>query len=315
METPAVVERRFRADGAVTAELDASLAPSGTRNAPSGVVGPPPAAVAPGTANVIHTADGARDYGYQGALVAGVLLFGWCVPALMEVVGPGWLTAGWVEVGFRRPVYSGADLALRVEGQAQSTAETSVASVVASLLLSTDEGPCVQGRAGLGAAPWSAELADLSRRAVEPALAQADKPALTLETPAGDLRTLDATVSNEAASAFGRSQPEPMEEYGGDRPAVHPAILARQMISLLGHTYDYGRPSIHVSTHLQLLAPVPAGAPLALCGRLVETYERRGHEYAVTDGVLYGAGPQPLARLRHTNIFRVARRAPDQVRS
>jgi hypothetical protein len=183
-------------------------------------------------------------------------------------------------------------------------------SPTASVLMTTEEGPCVEGRAGLGRAPWSSDLSLLARRGPDPAPAGADKPQLSLGSPPADLLTLDATVGTDTATAFGRSQPEPMEAFTTDRPAVHPAILARQMISLLSHTYDYGRPSIHVSTQLENLAAVPAGEPLALCGRLVETYERRGHHYAVTDGVLYGAAPEPLARLRHTNIFRVARRGP-----
>jgi len=301
LATPAV-QRRLRADVTVTEDLDLSLALPPAPGAD--------AAPAAGTANVIHTAGGARDYGYEGALVAGVLLFGWCVPAVVEVLGPEWLTSGWVQVSFRRPVYSGTELDLRVEQGPVSTAEPGFVSATASVQMSSEEGSCVEGQAGLGPSPWSAEIAGLPRRAAEPARAGGDKPHLMLGTPAADLRTLDATVPVHAARAFGRSQPEPMDAFSTDPPVVHPAILARQMISLLGHTYDYGRPSIHVSTQLENLALVPAGEPLALSGRLMETYERRGHHYAVTDGVLYGAGPEPLARLRHTNIFRVARRDP-----
>lgn len=310
MDTP-TVRRRLRADVTVTEELDAGLAASPPPVGQSESPVPPRPTPEAGTANVIHTAEGARDYGYQGALVAGVLLFGWCVPAVVEVLGPEWITSGWAQVSFRRPVYSGTELDLRVEPRPTPAAEAGLDDGTASVELASAEGSCVEGQAGLGPPSWSGEIADLPRRSVEPALTSTAKPHLTLATPAGDLRTLDATVGSQAAMAFGRSQPEPMEVFCAERPAVHPAILARQMISLLGHTYDYGRPSIHVSTQLENLARVPAEEPLSLSGRLMQTYERRGHHYAVTDGVLYGDGPEPLARLRHTNIFRLARRDPN----
>lgn len=305
-----MVEHRIRADVAVTEELDASLAA-----APPDRAGPTPGSTGTdsATGNAIHTAEGARDYGYEGALVAGVLLFGWCVPSVLDELGPEWLTDGWAEVNFRRPVYSGAKLIVRVappagDGRTGRT-ETAPGSAPAAVTLSVEDDLCVQGEVGRGRAPWSDQLADLPARRPDPALAPGDKPALQLGMGASDLRTLDATVSAEAARAFGRSQPQPLASFGSDRPLVHPAILARQMISLLGHSYDYGRPSIHVSTHLENRGPVPAGEPLALSGRLVRTYERRGHEYAVIDAALYGPGDGPLARLRHTNIFRVARRS------
>ena len=307
MALPAA-HRRLRAEATVTDDLDADLAVSPAADGRAATPTPTPAPAA-GTANVIHTAGGARDYGYQGALVAGVLLFGWCVPAVMEVLGPEWVTAGWAEVGFRRPVYTGTELDLVVERRLPPPTGD-LAPVTASVVMATAEGSCVEGGVGLGRAPWSADIARLPRREPEPPLADTDKPPLTLGTSAGELRTLDATVGTGAAMAFGRAQPEPLDRFCSDPPMVHPAILARLMISLVSHSYDYGRPSIHVSTQLENLAPVPAGVPLTLSGRLMDTYERRGHHYAVTDGSLYGPGPEPLARLRHTNIFRVARRPP-----
>ena len=301
MDRAEVVERRLRAETAVTDELDAGLAGALDRGDP----GPGSQGTGPPTANVIHTAEGARDFGYEGALVAGVLLFGWTVPAVVDALGTEWLGAGWADVSFRRPVYTGADLSVRIE--ARGRAEDSP-DPVAGLTVSKDGEVCVDGEVGTGRAAWAVEIADLPPREPDPAVEI--KPPLVLGAEDVDLRTLDASVDVRTARAFGRSQPEPLAVFCDDRPLVHPAVLARQMISLLGHTYDYGRPSIHVSTRLQNLAPVPAGEPLRLSGRLVRTYERKGHHYAVTDGVLHGAGPEPLARLRHTNIFRVARRQP-----
>src|SRR5690606_18915927 len=34
--------------------------------------------------NKIHTADGGSAYGFQGALIGGVTIYGWCIPAILE---------------------------------------------------------------------------------------------------------------------------------------------------------------------------------------------------------------------------------------
>jgi hypothetical protein len=40
-------------------------------------------------------------------------------------------------------------------------------------------------------------------------------------------------------------------------------------------------------------------------GRFVEAYERNGHHYAVVDGLVTTLAGAPIARLRHTTIFRI----------
>ncbi|MEO9256657.1 MAG: hypothetical protein ABI305_14060 [Tepidiformaceae bacterium] len=78
---------------------------------------------------------------------------------------------------------------------------------------------------------------------------------------------------------------------------------------LLAYSYDYGRPSIHASSHIQNFARIPAGQELALTGHFVAAYEQRGHHYAVFDGSVRSvADGREFARLRHTNIFQVAHR-------
>ena len=42
--------------------------------------------------NVIHSPDEAARYGYEGALITGVVVFGWAVPAILEVLGDDWLS-------------------------------------------------------------------------------------------------------------------------------------------------------------------------------------------------------------------------------
>ncbi|MBA4180748.1 MAG: hypothetical protein C0506_09190 [Anaerolinea sp.] len=250
--------------------------------------------------NAIHAADGARQYGYQAALVGGVTVYGWCVPTILEAAGEAWLDSGWAEVHFRRPTYPGDEMSVRanLEGETWS--------------LSADKAggeTCVRGQFGLGEAPWLGLLERSSRLAGDPE--PAEREWLTLENaPIGkDLLTLPLNISaDEARQTATKQLRETNPLFIGDRPLIHPSTIARQMMTLLAYSLDYGRPSIHVSTHIQHLARVESGQFLLLTGHFVSAYEQKGHHYAIFDGTLINGAGTELARIRHTNIFKVAKR-------
>ena len=93
----------------------------------------------------------------------------------------------------------------------------------------------------------------------------------------------------------------------GDTPLLHPGWVAGRMTALLHHSYNYG-PAIHARSHIQNLARAEAGQTLTVAGHFCEAFERKGHHYAVFDGVIISEDGQDLARLRHTTIFQVAKR-------
>lgn len=249
--------------------------------------------------NRIHTTDGAQQYGFRGALVGGVHLYGWMVPAIVEAVGSGWLDHGWIHIRFRRPTYPGSEVTVRI------TADPAEGSFHLQALGDGGQA-CVVGDLGLGDAPWIGQFQLSSRAEPDPPLDA--RPVLTLDdAPIGaELRTLPFDPPSELLQS--------MVDRGMHRlvvdgpPALHPAVVAGQMIPLLAYSYDYGRPSIHVSSHVQNLARPDPDEPLVLTGRFIDAYERNGNHCAVVDGNLLGAGGRELARIRHTNVFRVRTR-------
>jgi hypothetical protein len=80
------------------------------------------------------------------------------------------------------------------------------------------------------------------------------------------------------------------------------------MTRLLHHSYNYG-PAIHARTHLQNLARAEAGQTVTVAGHFHQAYERKGHHYAVFDGVILSEDGRELVKMRHTTIFQVAKRA------
>jgi hypothetical protein len=63
-----------------------------------------------------------------------------------------------------------------------------------------------------------------------------------------------------------------------------------------------------VSTHIQHFGRVEAGQELRLTGHFVNAYEQKGHHYSVFDGTIIDAANKELARIRHTNIIKVAKK-------
>jgi len=249
--------------------------------------------------NAIHAADGARQYGYRAALVGGVTVYGWCVPTILEAAGETWFDNGWAEIQFRRPTYPGDEMTARatpVDGAWSITADKQEGET------------CVRGQFGLGEAPWLGMLSRSSRLEADPELEKREW--LTLENaPVGkDLRTLPLNISpDEARETATKQLRETNPLFIGEQPLVHPSTIARHMMTLLAYSYDYGRPSIHVSTHIQHLARVESGQELLLAGHFQNAYQLKGHHYAIFDGTLLTPAGRELARIRHTNIFKVAK--------
>jgi len=79
------------------------------------------------------------------------------------------------------------------------------------------------------------------------------------------------------------------------------------MSPLLHHSFDYG-PAIHARSHIQNLAPAYSGQTFTVAGHFREAFERKGHHYAVIDGLILAEDGAPLAQVRHTTIFQVAKR-------
>ena len=251
----------------------------------------------PDISNPIHSTEVAAQYGYRGALVGGVTVYGWLTPVIVEALGERWLSDGWADVRFRRPVFPGDALTARAELRSDS---------LASVAMVNAEGVgAIEGEAGVGNAPWLAELRLPVRRAAEAAPAQL--PPLTLETaPIGeDLRPMPVFWSLEDARAWAADkQRDTSARWTGPEAIVHPSWLAARMTPLIHHSYNYG-PAIHTRTQVQHVATAKAGQLFTVAGHFLKAYEEKGHHVAVVDGVILNEENAEVARIRHTTIFRI----------
>lgn len=251
----------------------------------------------PTISNPIHSTEVAAKYGFRGALVGGVTVYGWFTPTILEVLGERWLRDGWADVRFRRPVFPGDEMTARAEAGAGG-------SVVLSMLL-PDGDTAITGTAGNGRAAWFHQLTPPNARSAEP---KPDTvPMLEVESAPADaeLRPMPVPYSVEEASVYATNlQKDGSGRFTGEGALIHPGWIAARMTPLLKHSFDYG-PSIHIRSQVQHLAPGVAGQAFTMVGRFLQAYEQNGHHVAELDGSLLAEDGAEIARMRHTTIFRI----------
>lgn len=250
----------------------------------------------PTISNPIHSTEVAAQYGFRGALVGGVTVYGWFTPPILELLGDGWLSNGWADVRFRRPVFPGDAMTAR--------AERTTEGIDLKMIL-PDGDTAIVGTGGLGNAAWFAELTPpvIREAEVKPEVL----PILTLETAPGrsELRPMPVPYSIEDATTYAtKLQRDESGRFAGDGGLIHPGWIAARMTPLLKHSYEYG-PSIHIRSQVQHLATAKAGQAFTMVGTFLRAYEQNGHHVAELDGSLLAEDGTECARMRHTTIFRI----------
>jgi hypothetical protein len=251
----------------------------------------------PDILNPIHSTAVAAQYGFRAALVGGVTVYGWLTPVILEVLGERWLSAGWADVRFRRPVYPGDALTARCEAVGDGSARVA--------MVNAEGVACIEGEVGNGMAAWVSSFHSPVRRIAEERPAQLLRLTLDSAPTDQDLRPVLVPWSRDDARTWAlEKQRDDADRWTGESAIVHPSWIAARMTPLLHHSFDYG-PSIHTRSQVQHLAVAPAGQAFTVAGHFIQAYEEKGHQYAELDGVLLGEDGHELARMRHTTIFRI----------
>ena len=246
-------------------------------------------------ANPIH-AEGASAYGYDRPIVAGLSSYGWAAASLIELFGEGWLSLGWADMAFRRPVFAGDRL-------------TTTATLV-------DDGTCtyeqrneagkvtVDGRAGLGLAPFHREWRlPVSRTAQPPAVGG---PVLLPEqAPVDeDYPAMAVTLTAESnrrwwADRLGDPHPRYHE---GDTPIAHPSWVPGQMTPLIRHSYRFIA-GIHTTGRVQYLRPIRAPRTVTVAGRWIGNERRKDRWWSTSDAVFCDEDGTELAYCQQSQIL------------
>lgn len=233
----------------------------------------------PDIINPIHSTVGGTKYGFSGALVGGVTVYGWAAESVLAVLGEEWLSNGWAEVAFKRPVYPGDALVIQLDDDGEPGYRLTVAG--------EDGAPKVSGRVGLGRAPWFDTLA--APVTLHPEVPEhVEHTPLTLDTVQIGKQLipilLQATVAEAREYALSK-QRSTDERFIGDAPLLHPALIAGFETRLAYGQFDFS-PGIHVNSYLQHLARPEAGEGYVATGSFIDAFEKNGRHHGVVDGSL-----------------------------
>ena len=267
--------------------------------------------------NIIHSTEGAASFGFAGALVGGVTVYSWAVPALIDGLGEEWLDSGWIDFRLRRPTYPGDEITTRVipaeaplsprsAGGDVPKGQKRVPTAAVEFTMAKASGEvCIAGTAGMGEAEFYRDLAVAQSRVAVP---EADPPTMLTRDnlPVGeDLPAMAVPMSNEEAAEYAdHFARDPHPRWRGADARLHPGWIAGRCTRLIRHTYNY-RAGIHAGSQIQMLGPLKAGQTLAVSGHMTDGYRRKLHEYCLLDVTISDESGEDLARLRHRTIYQV----------
>ena len=245
-------------------------------------------------ANKIHSDEGAAKYGFAGGLVPGVGLYAYLTRPVADALGREWLERGAMSAKLIKPVYDGEKV------QARATVVNNDPIELGLELLNQAE-LCAIGSAGL---PDSSPAIDPNEYqfCAPPNGSQARTATIASFSIGDTLGSLEFNLDLKGElSQFLDNVVERSPIYGS---VCHPAFWIAQANEILMRNIALG-PWIHTASETRHYALAKDGEPLSLRGRVIDLYERRGHELIVVDLGLFGENGRPVAQIKHTAIIKL----------
>jgi acyl dehydratase len=239
------------------------------------------------SANKIHDDTVARQYGFAGGLVPGVVVHAYLTHPPVEQWGLEWIARGAISARFNQPVY---------DGEAIEVVATDDVTLAVRKTSGGDAAVAHVGPPDGRLAPPDA--ADWPHRPLPP---RAERPRASAEffaaTPV--LGALDVGFHAEMAQAYLEAVNETLPVYG-DEGVAHPGWLIAQANYVLSANVVLG-PWIHVESEVRHFGLVRDGDTVSTRARVNSTFERRGHRFVELDVLILT--DRPVLRARHVAIY------------
>lgn len=194
---------------------------------------------------------------------------------------------------FVHPVYDGEEISV-------TAADESADGASLGLEVSNSSGVvCAVGSAALSQAPGSFDISVYQRAALPARPLEASSESFA-STPT--LGSVEGEFSADEARPFLDLIDEDLPLYI-ERRIAHPGWLLTWANLALTSNFRLG-PWIHTSSEVRWLGLVADGDRLATRGKVVETFERKGHEFVELDVVLISNDTRPVMHVRHIAIYK-----------
>jgi acyl dehydratase len=226
--------------------------------------------------NRIHDDSVAAEYGFRGGLVPGVTVYGYLASAVIGRLGLEWLHRGAMDVRFFEPYYEGEEVAVSIADLPEGR-------------IKAEAGSRASATAWIDHSDLMLEYPPEYSHPKQTASRETIRPGMILSTVE---KTLD--LSQPGVSA-------PLDAFFGPERFAHPAVILSLANELLMQNYGLG-PWIHSSSEVRNSSPAHDGERLQTRGKILDAYERKGHELVVLDVAILSAG-RLISRIRHTAIW------------
>ncbi len=249
--------------------------------------------------NRIHEDRLAREFGFRGGLVPGVIVYAWMTHPIIAALGPAWLDHGRFSVRFAKPVYYDEPVTVQASVASNRKDELSIQARA----LDKDGEVCATATMGLPRGP----LLPMPALSAYPAAPLPKRrPAVSRRLLGGRavLGTPSLVVDGAAARAFLAKVGETLSLYRSPDAPVHPAFYLDQANRALDQNVRVS-PWIHVESQGQHLGVVRIGERLETRARVKNLFEGKGHEFVELDLLLVASGSRPVASVRHTAIYKL----------
>jgi hypothetical protein len=250
--------------------------------------------------NRIHSDTIARQFGFEGALVSGVSVFGYLTHPLVARFGADWFRNGIAEVRFIKPAYEGDEITISTaapesglpSGRYRASAVNDRGEQLAQLeYWKPQTMPELDPRSGQPAPRGSTgPRPDISWDAIK-----VDRPA-----PIYDFGILPV-VQKQGLEIMRDELPL---YRSGKYPIVHPYLLLKEANYALMRLYVL-HAWIHVGSRVVLREPIYVYEDVQEVTTPIEKWTRKGHEFIRLYNVFWSQGTAKL-EIEHTAIFRIA---------
>jgi acyl dehydratase len=250
------------------------------------------------SANRIHDDGVARQYGFRGGLVPGVTVYGYMTVPVVREFSRAWLESGSMQIRFHEPFYEGEEVVVRCE------VDRSAGHPKIAVKAEREDGRvCATGQATLGGASLlrEARIEDYPAASLPP---DGERQAASRSTlvAGATLGTLVEKIDLSDTSLL-EKMCERLPIYYGPGAVAHPALLLGLANHALMRNFELG-PWIHAASELVNRSVAEHGEEISARGRILDVFERKGHEFVVLDLLMIAGRDRIVQQVRHTAIYR-----------
>jgi acyl dehydratase len=241
--------------------------------------------------NRIHSDEIAKKFGFKGALVPGVAVYGYLTHPLVTQFGDAWLSQSVCDLRLLKPAYDGDRLALSLsvnDDQHTVHCHNDDGELLAILTSTTPKSP-----------PAAEPASIFSQRAKSNGRIEISWNTVTPLEPFNDWTF---TVTEEENALYTSQVADNLELYTSG--VAHPHMLLSYANGALMH--EYVMPTwIHVGSETRHRHRVNVGDTITVKSIPLEKWRKKGHEF-IRLYVSYWRGEQLTTDILHTAIFKVA---------